>query len=103
MVLLSCCACWVPVELVHDVGVPLAGCQALAQTLPVMPYLTQLCLSQTQLTDTNLQILLHVLKVRCCPAAACLLSFLNLSTAVMSCCALPASALVHTYVLTPLE
>lgn len=52
--------------IVLDMDVGLAGCQALAETLPVMPYLSQLCLSQAQLTDANLQILLHVLKVPCC-------------------------------------
>ena len=46
-----------------------AGCQALAQTLPVMPYLRQLCLSHTQLTDSHLEILLKALKVHfCCDA-----------------------------------
>lgn len=42
-----------------------AGCEALARTFPVMQHLKQLCLSQTQLTDSNLDVMLKVLKVCC--------------------------------------
>ncbi|DBB11592.1 TPA: hypothetical protein ACH3X3_006983 [Trebouxia sp. C0006] len=38
------------------------SCEALARTFPVMQHLKQLCLSQTQLTDSNLDVMLKVLK-----------------------------------------
>ena len=44
-------------------GFDSAGFEALARTLPVMQHLKQLSLSQTQLTDSNLDIMLKVLKV----------------------------------------
>ncbi|KAL0042870.1 hypothetical protein WJX79_002046 [Trebouxia sp. C0005] len=38
------------------------SCEALSRTFPVMQHLKQLCLSQTQLTDSNLDVMLKILK-----------------------------------------
>ena len=59
----TCCGSYAAEICLNRVEV--AGCEAFARTLPVMQHLKQLSLSQTQLTDSNLDIMLNILKVSC--------------------------------------